>query len=76
MFPGRTKIIAAAPVPEQLRALSLNHLIISLLCLVRVGAPLCPHVRQAKFCLRVCKVVFLGVLPFLPHLLIGPSHMS
>ena len=35
-----------------------------------------PHVRQAKFCLRVCQVVFLGVLPFSPHLLIGPSHMS
>ena len=46
------------------------------LCLVWVQAPLWPHVRQAKFCLRVCQVVFLGVLPFSPHLLIGPSHMS
>ena len=34
------------------------------------------HVRQAKFCLWVCQVVSLGVLPFSPHLLIGPSHMS
>ena len=48
----------------------------SRLCLVWVRAPLWPHVRQAKFCLRVCQVVFLGVLPFSPHLLIGPSHMS
>ena len=29
-----------------------------------------------KSCLRVCQVFFLGVLPFSPHLLIGPSHMS
>ena len=54
----------------------LNHSIISPLCLVWVRAPLWAHVRQAKFCLRVCQVVFLGVLPFSPHLLIGPSHMS
>ena len=53
-----------------------NHSIISPLCLVWVRAPLWPHVRQAKFCLRVCQVFFLGVLPFSPHLLIGPSHMS
>ena len=66
----------AAPVAERLRALFLNHSIISPLCLVRVRAPLWPHVRQAKFCLRVCQVVFLGVLPFSPHLLIGPSHIS
>ena len=46
------------------------------LCLVCVRPPLWPHVRQAKFCLPVCQVVFLGVLPFSPHLLIGPSHMS
>ena len=57
---------AAAPVAEQLRALFLNHSIISPLCLVWVRAPHCPHVRQAKFCLRVCYVVFLGVLPFSP----------
>ena len=61
---------------ERLRALLLNHSIISPLCLVWVRAPLWPHVRQQKFCLRVCQVVFLGVLPFSPHLLIGPSHMS
>ena len=63
----------AAPVAERLRALFLNHSIISPLCLVWIRAPLWPHVRQAKFCLRVCQVVFLGVLPFSPHLLIGPS---
>ena len=34
------------------------------------------HVGQAKFCLRVCRVVFLGVLPFSPHLLIDSSNMS
>ena len=48
------------------RALFLNHSIISSLCLVRVRAPHWPHVRQAKFCLRVCQVVFLWVLPFSP----------
>ena len=55
---------------------ALNHSIISPLCLVWVRVPLWAHVRQAKFCLRVCQVVFLGVLPFSPHILIGPSHMS
>ena len=60
---------------EGLRALFLNQWIISLQCLVWVPALLCPHVRQAKVCLRVCQVVFLGVL-FSPHLQIGPSHMS
>ena len=53
-------------VAERLRAPFLYHLIISPLCLVRVRAPHWPHVRQAKFCLRVCQVVFLGVLPFSP----------
>ena len=52
---------------ERLRALFLNNSIISPLCLVR--APLWPLVRQAKFCLRVCQMVFLWVLPFSPHLL-------
>ena len=66
----------AAPVAERLRELFLNHLIISPLCLVWVRAPLWPHVGQAKFCLRVCQVFFLGVLKLKPHLLIGPSHMS
>ena len=46
-------------------ALFLNNWIIAPLCLVWVRAPLWPHVRQAKFCLRVCQVVFLGVLPLL-----------
>ena len=67
---------AKGAVAERLRALFLNHSIISPLCLVWVRAPLWPHVRQAKFCLQVYQVVFLGVLPFSPHLLIGPSHMS
>ena len=49
---------------------------LSPLCLVWVRSPLWPHVRQAKFCLRVCQVFILGVLPFSPLLLIGPSHMS
>ena len=71
-FTKTMKTYMAAPVAERLRALSLNHSIISPLCLVWVRAPLWPHVRQAKFCLRVCQVV----LPFSPHLLIGPSHMS
>ena len=56
---------------ERLRAPFLNHSIISPLCLVWVRAPLRPHVRQAKFCLRVCKVVFLEVLPFSPLLLMA-----
>ena len=69
-------VCLAAPMVERLRALFLNHLIISPLCLMWVRAPIWPHVRQAKFCLRVCQVVFLGALPFSPQLLIGPSHMS
>ena len=69
-------ITMAPPVAERLRALFLNHSIISPLWLVWVRALLWPQVRQAKFCLRVCRVVFLGDLPFSPHLLIGPSHMS
>ena len=58
--------IKAAPVAERLTALFLNHSIISLLCLVWVRAPHWPHVRQAKFCLQVRQVVFLGVLLFSP----------
>ena len=59
--------ILAAPVAERLRALFPNHSIISPLCLVWV---------RAKFCLRVCQVFFHGDLPFSPHLLISPSHIS
>ena len=70
------KITQASPVAEQLRALFHNHLIICPLCLVWVRDPQWPHVRQAKFCLRVCQAVFLGVLPFSPHLLFGAFHMS
>ena len=36
------------------------------LCLVWVRAPRWQDVRQANFCLRVCKVFFLGNLPFCP----------
>ena len=58
--------VLSTPVAERLRALFLNHSIISPLCLVWVRAPLWPHVRQAKFCLLMCQVVFLGVLTFSP----------
>ena len=58
---------------ERLRALFLNHSIILPLCGFE---PRSGHMKQAKFCLRVCQVVFLEALPFLPHLLISPSHMS
>ena len=51
-----TDKIVAAPVVEQLRALFLDHSIISPLCPKWVRAPLWPYVRQAKFCLRVCQV--------------------
>ena len=44
------------------------------LCLVR--APLWPQVRQAKFFLRVCQVVFSRGPPVFAHLQIGPSHRS
>ena len=79
MFYGWDKILVGGPVAEWLKALifditALNHS--TPLCPVWVRAPLLPHVKQAKFCLRVCQVVFLGVLPFSPHILIGPSHMS
>ena len=66
----------ASPAAEQLRVLFHNHLIISPLCLVWVQDPQWPHVRQAKFCLRVCQPIFLGVLPFSPHLLLGAFYMS
>ena len=58
-------------------AISLPHLAIpsSHRCFWCGFEPRSGHVRQAKFCLRVYQVGFLGV-PFLPHLLIGPSHMS
>ena len=58
--------------------ISLPHLTIqsSHRCVWCGFKPCSGHVRQAKFCFRVCQVVFLGVLPFSLHLLIGPSHMS
>ena len=51
-------IASSGPRGQGLRTLFLNHSIISPLCLVWVRAPLSPYVRQAKFCLRVCQVVF------------------
>ena len=65
----------AAPVAERLRALFLNHSIISPLCLVRVRAPLWPR-ETSQVLLVGVSGGFSGVLPFSPHLLIGPSHMS
>ena len=50
-------IYFAAPVAERLRALFLNHSIISPLCLVRVRDPHWPHVRQA-YLLAGMPVVF------------------
>ena len=59
----------AASVAETVRSLyfsAFNHSIISPLWLVKVRAPHWPHVRQAKFCLRVCQVVFPGYSRFPP----------
>ena len=44
------------------------------LWLVWVRTPHGLHVGQVMFYLRVCQVVFPGVLPFSPHLLIGSSR--
>ena len=54
--------------------IALDYSIISPLWLVWVRAPHGSQVRQVKFYLRVCQVVFPGVLPFSPHLLIGSSR--
>ena len=56
---------------------ALNHSIISPLCLVLVRAPHWPHVRQAKFCLQVCQVVFPGYSRFAPptHWLVSISEI-
>ena len=61
----------AAPVAVWVRSLyfsALNHSINSPLCLVKVRAPHWPHVRQAKFYLWVCQVVFPGYSRFAPHI--------
>ena len=61
--------IRAASLAEWVRSLyfsALNHSTISPLYLVQVRAPHWPHVRQAKFCLRVCQVVFPGYSRFVP----------
>ena len=57
---------------KRLRALFLNHSIISPLCLLWVRAPLWPHVRQALL-LAVSGVFSRGSSPHL-HVLIGPSQ--
>ena len=61
-------------VPVAINADFFNHSINSTLCLVWIRDPHRAQVRQNKFCLRVCQVVFLVVLPCSPHLLIGPSN--
>ena len=66
----------AAPVAERLRSLTSVLLIIrsSHRCgfAPRTGHE--SHVGQAKFCLRVCQVVFPRVFQFSPHLLIDLSR--
>ena len=52
-------------------------LLVSLLSLVRSRDPHGSHVREAKFCLRVSQVIFLGFSRFNPtYCLSGPSQMS
>ena len=63
------KYVLAALVAEWVRSLNfsaLNHSIISPLCLVYVRAPHWPHVRHAKFCLRMCQVFLPGYSRFAP----------
>ena len=69
------QFLEAAPMAKRLRALFLNHSIISPLCLLWVRAPLWPHVRQALLLAGVSGVFSRGSSPHL-HVLIGPSHMS
>ena len=68
--------VLAAPVAEWLRSLTSVPLIIrsSHRCgfAPRTGHE--SHVGQAKFCLRVCQVVFPRVLRFSPHLPIDSSR--
>ena len=65
-----------APVAEWLRSLTSVLLIIrsSHRCGFAPGSGRESHVGQAKFCLRVCQVVFPRVLRFSPHLPIDPSR--
>ena len=65
------KLHLAAPVVERLRALFLNHSIISPLCLAWVRAPLWPQVLLAGV-----SGGFSRGSPVFAPLLIGPSHMS
>ena len=63
--------LMAAPVAERLRALLLNH------SLSGVGSsPALATCETSQVLLAGVPGVFLGILPFSPHLLIGPSHMS
>ena len=66
---------SSLPVAERLRALFLNHSIISPLCLVWVRAPLWPR-ETSQVLLAGVPGVFSWGPPVLAHLLIGPSHMS
>ena len=64
------KCTMAAPVAEWLRSLTSVLLIIrsSHCCGFTPRSGRESHVGQAKFCLRVCQVVFHRVLRFSPHL--------
>ena len=66
----------AAPVAEWLRSLTSVLLIIrsSHRCGFAPRSGHESHVGQAKFCLRVCQVVFPRVLRFSPHLPIDSSR--
>ena len=68
--------LSAAPVAEWLRSLTSVLLIIrsSHRCGFAPRSGHESHVGQAKFCLRVCQVVFPRVLRFSPHLPIDPSR--
>ena len=60
----------AAPVAERLRALFLNHSIISLLCLVLVQDPHWPH-ETSQVLLAGVPGGFSQGSPVFAHLLIG-----
>ena len=60
---------------ERLRAPFLYHY--HLTAVSGVGtSPALATCETSQVLLAGSQVVFLGVLPFLPHLLTGPSHMS
>ena len=61
---------------ERLRALFLNHSIISPLCLVWGSNPALATCETSQVLLAGVPGGFSRGYPFSPHLLIGPSHMS